>query len=229
MIKDNAKKIQDEIINICNQLGREPEDITLVGITKYVDADKVREVIDAGINHIGENRIPAAKVKFSVLNDCPLHFLKHMVGHLQTNKVKDAVALFDVIQSVDSVKLVQEIEKQAEKIDKNIKILLQVNTAFETQKHGFHPEEVLSVMDAMVGLKKVSVVGLMTMAPFTEDENIIRRCFRDLKDIYDKVSDKYKRLNEIKMEHLSMGMSGDYRVALEEGSNMLRIGSALFK
>ncbi len=227
MIKDNVIEIQSQISNICNQLGRNSQEITLVGITKYVQAGQVREVIDAGVTHIGENRVMDAKSKFAELSD--LKFTKHMVGHLQTNKVKLAVELFDLIHSVDSLKLACEIEKHAEKVDKKVNILLQVNTAFEEQKYGLGPDQVTGLIDEISRLKHIKVLGFMTMAPFVEEETIIRKCFADLRTIFDSAQKQYAGSEAIDIKYLSMGMTSDFPLALAEGANMLRIGRALYK
>lgn len=227
MIKDNVIDIQSQISSICNGLGRNPEEITLVGITKYVQADEVKEVVEAGVTDIGENRIMDAKTKFEALKD--LSFTKHMVGHLQTNKVKLAVELFDMIHSVDTLKLALEIEKQAAKIDKKVNILLQVNTAYEEQKYGLAPGQVDDLIEEILKLEHVKILGFMTMAPFVEDESIVRKCFADLKKIYDASQKKYAASDAIDIKYLSMGMTSDFPIALEEGANMVRIGRALYR
>jgi hypothetical protein len=227
MIKDNVAHIQGRISTICKRLGRDPKEITLVGITKYVNDAKIAELVDAGVAHIGENRVQDAQAKFVNLSD--LSFTKHMVGHLQTNKVKVAIDLFDLIHSVDSRKIAWEIEKQAAKKNKTVNVLLQVNTAFEEQKYGLAPDEVFPLMDEAAQLPHVRILGLMTMAPLVDNLEVVGSCFRDLQKLFEQAKERYAHVDTIEMKHLSMGMTSDFPMALEAGANMLRIGRALFK
>jgi pyridoxal phosphate enzyme (YggS family) len=152
-----------------------------------------------------------------------------MIGHLQTNKAKQAVQLFDLIQSVDSVRLADEIEKEAAKPAKTVDILIEVNTSGEEQKFGVHPDEVPILIKEISHCPHIRLLGLMTMAPLTEEKGRIRRCFRDLRELFDAVEEDFAASSNIQMKYLSMGMTSDYEIALEEGSNMVRIGRAIFK
>ena len=152
-----------------------------------------------------------------------------MIGHLQTNKVADALKIFDVIQSVDSLKLAQTIDKNAQKLDKKIDTLIQVNASGEKQKFGIAETETLTLMSGMAQLKNLNVLGLMTVGPLTDEAEIIRNCFRKLRELRDRVAREFSGVSNISMKFLSMGMSADYRIAIEEGANMVRIGSAIFK
>jgi len=227
MIQTNIQSIQEHIALVCNRLGKNPEDIIFVGVTKYADVEQIKEVLKTGITHIGENRVQEAKEKFVALENLG-HVTKHMIGHLQTNKVKDAVVLFDVIQSVDSFKVAQEIEKQAAKLEKTIDVLIEVNISGEEQKHGFIVKDVMADMEMTRSFSHMRIKGLMGMAPFVEDKDVIRNCFRQLKKLFEEAKEKFLDCSNIEMKYLSMGMTADYEMALEEGSNMVRIGRAMY-
>jgi len=228
MISDRLARIQAEITRICSQLQRNPDEITLVGVTKFAAPQAVVDAVRAGLKHIGENKLQSAREKFAQLEPAGLHVTKHMIGHLQTNKVKKALAVFDMIQSVDSLKLAREIEKEAAKISRAADILVQVNTSGEEQKFGLSPGEAVPLLREIEGLPHVAVKGLMTIAPLTSDEAVIRGAFARTREIFEDLKQQYSGHDRIKMKYLSMGMSNDYRIALEEGANMLRIGSAIF-
>lgn len=222
MIAENLQHVRSKIASVCAKAGRNPEEIILVGITKYAEADKIQEALAAGLTHIGENRVQEAERKYAqVATPC----MKHLVGHLQSNKVNAAIQFFDLIESVDRIKIARKIDKHAGYQNKTMDILVQVNTSGEEQKYGVAPEELWLLLEEIHSLKHLRLQGLMTIAPFTEEREIIRRCFRDLKNLFDEANEK---LNS-KMLYLSMGMSNDYDIALEEGANMLRIGRAIFQ
>lgn len=229
MIRDNVWQLKDQIAQICQRIGRRAEEITLVGVTKFAESVAIKEALDAGITHIGENRVQEGQRKFPELDQMGAKATKHLIGHLQTNKAKHAVELFDVIQSVDSLKLASEIQKQAEKINKPIDILIQVSTSGEEQKFGIGPAETMKLVDEIAKMKNISIKGLMTIAPLTEDKTVVRQCFKDLRLIRDAIQKHYPESDKVQMKYLSMGMSQDFEIALEEGANMLRIGSAIFK
>lgn len=229
MIKDNILRLKEDIALICRQLGRQPQEVVLVGVTKYASASGIEEALQSGLEHIAENKIQEAKQKFATVDFSKHSVTRHMIGHLQTNKVKDALKLFDMIQSVDSLRLAEEIDRQAQKINRPIDCLVQVNTSGEAQKSGIKSQELFGLLEGMAKLKFLRVLGLMAMAPNTKDEDMIRKCFRDLRELYRQAKEKWKGSSSIQMNFLSMGMSNDYAIALKEGSNMLRIGSAIFK
>ena len=227
MIQANIVHIKDDIASICHRLKKNFDEVTFIGVTKYVNAGQVKEVVNAGVTDIGENRVGDAKEKFELLGNS-VEITKHLIGHLQTNKVKEAVGLFDLIQSVDSLKVAKEIEKQAANINKVMDVLIEVNVSGEEQKYGFCPKDVMPAIEEIRSFKHVRVLGLMTMAPFVDDENIIRNCFRGLKSLFEEVKAGYSACSNIEMKYLSMGMTADYKIALEEGSNMVRIGRAIY-
>ncbi|MEI8012521.1 MAG: YggS family pyridoxal phosphate-dependent enzyme [Candidatus Omnitrophota bacterium] len=224
MIKQNVDTVLAKISAVCARAGRDPRAVTLIGVTKYSSADDVNLAIAAGLKDIAENRVQAAEEKFPRLTLAERAPVKHLIGHLQSNKVKDAVRLFDMIQSVDSLKLAAEIDKRAAAVGKRQDILVQVDIAREEQKFGVAEEDLEALLVYLDGCRNVRTRGLMAMAPLTGDNVVIRSVFRRLKALFERVS-----VGRPFMEHVSMGMSGDYEIAIEEGATMVRIGSAIFK
>ncbi len=227
MIQTNVKKVLSDLESACKIAGRRPQDVTLVGVTKYAPLEAIQEAIDAGLTHIAENRVQEAEKKFPPLLAQNPHVKSHIIGHLQTNKAKDAIKVCSLIQSVDSLKLANEIEKQAAKLNRTADILVQFNTAREEQKFGATPEEAYTLIEAISKLAHVNIKGLMCMAPYTDDQGIVRKTFADLRQIRDGVKQRFD--GKVSVDILSMGMSSDYKIAIEEGSTMIRVGSAIFK
>ncbi|MDO8580622.1 MAG: YggS family pyridoxal phosphate-dependent enzyme [Candidatus Omnitrophota bacterium] len=227
MIRDNLRAVEERISSVCKRLGRNPQEIVLIGVTKYADIAQIKEALQAGLTHIAENKVQQAQERLPALDGVIPSLTKHMIGHLQSNKAKQALQLFDLIHSVDSLKLAQEIDKQAQKLNKEAQILVQVNTSGEKSKSGAESAQAVSLVQQISVLPHVKALGLMTMAPLTEDQNIVRQAFRELKKIFDQIATM--SLSRVEMRYLSMGMSQDYEIALEEGANMIRIGSAIFK
>jgi pyridoxal phosphate enzyme (YggS family) len=222
-IKDNIEKIRGEIADVCVRVGRSPEEIELVGVTKFVPLDRIQEAVNAGLTTIGENRVQEAREKVHrITGDVSWH----MLGHLQRNKVKTAVSLFDAVQSVDSVDIAAEIDKRCSQAVKTIDVLVEVTTASEETKFGVDPSEALDLIAEVSEFKSIDVKGLMTIGTFTDDEREIRRCFRQLRELREKA--EALGLAGVGLRYLSMGMSADFTVAIEEGSNMVRIGTAIF-
>jgi hypothetical protein len=222
-IRENLERIKEKIRVKSELVGRDPREITLVAVTKTVEADRIEEAIVAGVNIIGESRVQEAKEKYEKVES---RVIWHLVGHLQRNKAKDAVKIFDLIHSVDSAELAKEIDKQAKKIGKIQKILVEANVSGEESKYGLNPEGVITFLQEVSGLPNIKVEGLMTMAPFYENPEDCRPCFRKLKELVEEV--KAKNIKNVEMTYLSIGMSNDFEVAIEEGSNMVRIGRAIF-
>ena len=221
-IQENWKKINDDIAEITDR------DVTVMAVTKKNSPEDIREIISAGAVCIGENRVDAARKKFiddGLYDEFPEIEL-HMIGHLQTRKVKDAVKIFDCIQSVESEKTVREIDKRCAALNKKIDVLIEVNVSGEIQKAGVSPSEVLQFSEYILHLENLNLKGLMTMAPFTDNESIIRSTFSGLRELRDILSEKF---GADFFQTLSMGMSDDYKIAVEEGSTMVRIGTALFE
>lgn len=228
MIKEKLESLRAAIAQICARCGRNPDEIILVGVTKFADADKIAEAVRCGLTDIGENKVQVAQGKFPLLGASLPGVRKHMIGHLQTNKVKPVLELFDMIQSVDSFRLAQEIDKQARKRGQRADVLIQVDCAGEEQKFGVPAEEALDLMEQMAGLEYVRMNGVMTVAPFVEDEVVIRSCFSAARVIRDRAAQRFAGAPQVSMKYLSMGMTHDYAFAIQEGANMLRVGTAIF-
>jgi pyridoxal phosphate enzyme (YggS family) len=202
---------------------RDPADVTLVAVTKTVPAAKVVEAIEAGVTAVGENRVQEAERKFAEI-DLPVE--KHLVGHLQTNKVRDALSLFDLIQSVDSVRLAREVSARADAAGVEAKVLVEVNTSGEGTKNGLPPDEAAGAVAQMAGLPGLRVMGLMTVGALVRDPEDVRPCFRRLRALRDEIEERV--IPGVSMTHLSMGMTNDFEVAIEEGATIVRIGRAIF-
>lgn len=221
MIAENLAVLRQKIEETCRRSVRNPAEVKLIAVSKYFGVDAIIEVKNCGLTDFGENRAQELTLKFEKLGDSVVW---HMIGTLQKNKVKYAVNAAELIHSVDSIELVEEINKRAEKISKVQKILLEVKTSEEETKSGLETEnEILSLVKRCSELKNIELKGLMTMAPLTEDANIIRKSFRDLRNLKDQINNKGYNLTE-----LSMGMTSDFEIAIEEGATMIRIGSAIF-
>lgn len=221
MIAENLAVLRQKIEETCRKSGRNPAEIKLIAVSKYFGVDAINEAKNCGLTDFGENRAQELTLKYEKLgNDVAWHF----IGTLQTNKVRYVVNSAELIHSVDSPELVEEINKRAEKIGKIQKILLEVKTSGEETKSGLETEtEILSLVKRCSELLNIELKGFMTMAPLTDDTNIIRKSFRDLRNLKDRINNKGFNLTE-----LSMGMTSDFEIAIEEGATMIRIGSAIF-
>jgi pyridoxal phosphate enzyme (YggS family) len=220
---ESIKQIRDRISTVLARTGRTEEEVTLVAVTKGVSPEYVVEAYKAGLRQFGENRIQEASSKIPEL---PKDITWHMIGHLQRNKTKEALKLFDIIESVDSERLAVEISRRAEALDVTADVLIQVNTAFEATKFGIEPSALPGLLDSIAGLEHIEVHGLMTIGPFTDDTDRIRRSFRLLRKLFEDTAQAGYR--NVEMRHLSMGMTDDFEIALEEGATILRIGRAIF-
>lgn len=222
-----AEKLCEVEKNIKNAMARRTVEkntpVQLIAVTKNHDIAAMREAIDAGATHIGENRIQEAKEKFTTLDR---KVIWHLIGHLQTNKAKQAVKMFDLIHSVDSEHLAREIAKEAGKIGKCQDILVQVNLAKEDSKSGIYKEDLLNLLNTIDELENVRLCGLMCIAPNYDDVEKCRPLFHEMYDIYSRVKEiKFKTAN---IKYLSMGMTHDYEIAVEEGANLVRVGTGIF-
>ena len=228
MIQDNVFKIKERITLACARFGRDPLGITIVAVSKTRTPEQIKEVVEAGVSDIGENRVQEALDKYCDLRitSYGLRIKWHLVGHLQTNKAKDAVKIFDLIHSVDSLRLAQEINKQAQKIGKIQEILLEVKTSKEPTKCGFEEEEIIEAVREISRLKNVCLRGLMTIAPIVDNPEQARPYFKVLRELRNKIYDL--RITDYELPILSMGMTDDFEVAIEEGATMVRIGRAIF-
>ena len=221
MLETNIKLIVDQINSKCRELGRDPSEITLVGVSKKKPIEIIQDAIKYGIKDLGENKAQELKYKAEIgLTNINWHF----VGHLQSNKAKDVVKYAKLIHSVDSLKLAREIDKRAKNINKVQNILLEVKTSGEESKYGLQSDKDLNELAEYCKFAgNLNLLGLMTMAPYTNDMELIRSSFKSLRNIFSKLNDKGFSLKE-----LSMGMTNDYNIALEEGATILRIGTAIF-
>ncbi len=222
-IKDNIMSIKQNIQKIKEESNRQ-EEVNLMAVTKTVDVDKVLEAIDAGVTDIGENKPQELARKYEVIGDKVRY---HLIGTLQTNKVKYIIDKAYMIHSLDRIALCEEIQKRAEKIDKVINCLVQVNISKEESKHGLEEEKVIDfVKQVSSNYKNIHIKGLMTMAPFIDNEKEIRKVFKGLKDLSLEI--KELNLPNVEMDTLSMGMSHDYKIAIEEGATIIRVGTSIF-
>ncbi|MGQ9844252.1 MAG: YggS family pyridoxal phosphate-dependent enzyme [Spirochaetota bacterium] len=220
-IIDNYNYIKNKIQSIAHSIGRNPYSIALIAVSKTFPPPIIQEAIDNGITLFGENRVQEAKEKIPKLHgNCTFH----LVGHLQSNKARDAVNLFECIHSIDKLSTAIEVDKEAKKINKIQNILIEVNTSGEPSKFGIEPEKTLELCQAILYLQNVKCMGFMTVGPLTEDRNRIRKAFKQLRLLKDEINQALG----ISLQELSMGMSGDFDIAIEEGATMVRIGTAIF-
>jgi pyridoxal phosphate enzyme (YggS family) len=222
-IKNNLEIINEKIKKVALKVNRNPEEIKLVAVTKTATIEQIKEAISAGVKIIGENKVQEAKEKYQILS---ADIEWHLVGHLQTNKVKYAIEIFDCIHSVDSIKLAKEIDKRSLQFGMITNVLVEVNVSGEETKYGIKPEEVKPFLKEISEFSRIRVRGLMTIAPITEDKEEVRPYFRKLRELFEKI--KSKNIKNVKMDYLSMGMTEDFEVAIEESANMIRIGRGIF-
>jgi hypothetical protein len=222
-LEENIKNIWSRIEKAAEKTGKSKEDIKLVAVTKTVEVERIKEAINRGIQIIGENRVQEAESKFDQITE---KVEKHLVGHLQTNKAKKAVELFDFIQSVDSQRIAQEISRRASQMDKVMEVLVEINTSGEQTKFGIDPDGALSFIKSISDLEGIKIKGLMTIGLFSDNPEHTRPCFKRLKAIFDQM--KSECIPNVEMKYLSMGMTSDFEVAIQEGSNMVRVGTGIF-
>lgn len=218
-VAENLIHIRQQIINACRKVNRAPDEVKLIAVTKYVSIERAQEALDAGILNLGENRDDGLLKKWNVLGDKPFW---HFIGTLQTRKVKNIIDKVEYIHSLDRISLAEEINKRA---IKKMKCLVQVNVSQEESKHGLALEEVIDFIKSLYPYENIIIEGLMTMAPYTDDEEQLRSCFRSLKELQEEI--KTLNLDYAPCTELSMGMSNDFEIAIEEGATMIRIGTAL--
>lgn len=221
MIAENLLRLRGKIEEACSKCGRDEAEIKLIAVSKYFGTNAILEAHNLGVKDFGENRAQELMLKYEKIGDSVVW---HFIGTLQKNKVKYAVKCAEYIHSIDSVDLLDEVDKRAEKLNKVQKVLLEVKTSEEETKSGVDTEyEIFNLMEHSRNLNNVMIIGLMTIAPLTNNQNLIRKSFRDLAELKNKINAKGFNLTE-----LSMGMTSDFEIAIEEGATMLRIGSAIF-
>ena len=223
MIAENLKAVTQRIARSCDKSGRPLDAVKLICVTKEASLSEIEEVLALGVKDIGENRVQDAFAKYKVIGG---RAVWHMIGHLQTNKVRDAVRISSLIHSVDSLRLAQAIDKEAKRRSKIQDILIQVNISGEESKFGISQDEVRTFFEKVALYPNISILGLMTIAPEVEDPEDARPCFRTLRELRDELQNN--QLSTINYE-LSMGMTNDFEVAIEEGSTIIRVGRAVFK
>jgi PLP dependent protein len=214
-IRANLEKVQQAVERACRRASRAPGDVLLIAVSKTVEIERITLAVEAGVKALGENRVQEAKDKIDALGR-PVPW--HLIGSLQTNKAKDAVHLFDWIHSVDREELARELDRRAHQAGRRAQVLVQVNVGEEPQKGGVRPPELKRLLDAVTGCRNLEVRGLMCIPPAAESAEASRPWFRRLRELRDAAG----------FEHCSMGMSGDFEVAIEEGATMVRVGTAIF-
>ena len=222
-IAENLSRIKERMAEAAMRSGRTPDSVKLVGVTKTVDVDRIKEAVSAGLQILGENYVQEARDKIKEVGG---EVSWHFVGRLQTNKAKYAVKLFDMIQTVDSFKLAKELDRRAQPLGRKIPIIIQVNLASEVSKGGVEPSECISLIKQISELANLQIRGLMTMPPFFDQPERARPYFVQLRELSQEIA--RTQLPRVEMNELSMGMSGDFETAIEEGATLIRVGTAIF-
>jgi PLP dependent protein len=220
-IAENLDRVREQIVSAAVKVGRSADEIDLVAITKTHPAEKVREAIEAGQSLFGESRVQEARVKVPEL---PSNLRWHFVGHLQKNKVRQALPLFEMIHSIDSLSLAQDVDRIAEEEGLYPRVLLEVNVAGEGSKFGFAPDQLREHLEALLALPRLTIEGLMCIPPIADESEVSRKYFVQLREIRDSLEREFG----LKLPQLSMGMTNDFSVAVEEGATLVRVGTAIF-
>ena len=220
-IAENLERVREQIAAAAAKIGRATGETELVAIAKTHPAEKVREAIEAGQTLFGESRVQEARAKIPEL---PSNLRWHFIGHLQKNKIRHALAMFEMIHSVDSLGLAQEVNRIAEEEGMHPRILLEVNVAGEGSKFGFAPDKLRVQMEEVLALPRLSILGLMTIPPLAEEAKVSRKYFVQLREVRDRLQTEFR----VDLAHLSMGMTQDYPIAVEEGATLVRVGTAIF-
>ena len=220
-VAENLERVREQIARAAAKSGRTTDDVELVAITKTHPADKVREAIEAGHTLFGESRIQEARAKIPEL---PSNLRWHFIGHLQKNKIRHALPLFEMIHSVDSLALAQDINRIAEEDGMHPRVLLEVNVAGEGSKFGFSPDKLSDQMEELLALPRLSILGLMTIPPLAEEAEASRKYFVQLREMRDRLQTEFR----VDLAQLSMGMTQDFPIAVEEGATLVRVGTAIF-
>jgi len=225
-IEANYRAVRERIAAACLRAGRESTEVTLVAVTKYAQLDWVRRLVELGAVELGENRPQQLAARAQQISDC-VHW--HLIGHLQRNKVRSILPLTTVIHSADSVKLLQSIDRVARELDMRPRVLIEINLSGEEAKHGFHVSDLMAGWETVLNLQCIQVRGLMTMAAYHPNPENARPAFSRLREIRNELQQLSQGNAGVQLEHLSMGMTGDFEVAIEEGATLVRIGSALWQ
>ncbi|HLR31607.1 MAG TPA: YggS family pyridoxal phosphate-dependent enzyme [Fodinibius sp.] len=225
LIQRNIQHVRDRITQACQRVGRDPQNIKLLLVTKTVEPERIREAVRYGLTQLGENRVQEArrKVKQMKGDAPPLNW--HFIGHLQSNKVNKVVRFASMVQSIDRMKIVRKMNRRLKKVDKRMDVLVQVNVSGEESKYGFHPDQTVDFIREASDYP-LNIRGLMTIGLFSKDWPKVRAGFRRLRELRDEVA--AKDIEGVAMDYLSMGMTNDFEIAIEEGANMIRVGRAVF-
>lgn len=224
MVQENVKTIRSRVASACRRAGRSPEDVTLIAVAKTFSAEMVREAVRAGVTDIGENYVQELLPKREALAGEPIRW--HFIGHLQSNKVRALVPFVEMIHAVDRLSLAEEINRRAAAVGRVLELLVEVNTTGEQSKFGVRPEQTAALVRSLAGFDHLRIAGLMTIGPFLPDPEGSRPMFRTLRLLREEIASSGQA--NATMHHLSMGMTGDFEVAIEEGATLLRIGTAIF-
>ena len=222
-IKENLLRILEEVQIACQRVGRSPEEVRILGAAKKQPIEKIREAYEAGLRLIGENYVQEAQKKREFLKDLDLTW--HLIGPLQTNKAKYAARLFDLVETIERPAIAQELAKRAQKVGRRLPVFIEVNVGGEETKAGVAPEDLEALAELVLSLESLELRGLMTIPPYREDPEEVRPFFAKLRKLLERLKDKFP---EAPLKELSMGMSHDFQVAVEEGATIIRIGTALF-
>ncbi len=222
-LEENYEMVKIRINEACSKCNRDPRDIKIVAVTKYVDSKLTKEILDIGLEHIGENRVQNALEKYQKLHG---EGIWHLIGQLQSKKVNKVIGKFNYIHSLDRLSLAEQIDKRAKQENYIVNCFIQVNISGEETKAGVEPSDLIDFINKLYVYKNIHIVGLMTMAPFEKDKELTRPIFRKLRELKDQINEL--GLIEYPMKELSMGMSNDFDIAIEEGATFIRIGSILF-
>lgn len=222
-LRRNIDNLKKEIDATCKKIGRDSRDITIIAATKYASAGQVKSVYNLGIRNFGENRADQLEEKYNAVKGDPVW---HFIGHLQSRKIKIVVPLVEFIHSIDNISTLSKVNDEATKLNKVQRLLVEVNISGEQSKYGMNPDDLHDFIKKSLNFKNIRLVGLMTVAPLTDNFEYVREIFRRLRILRDKSNKDFKNIS---LRELSMGMSNDYRVAIEEGATMIRIGSIIFK
>jgi pyridoxal phosphate enzyme (YggS family) len=223
-VAENVERVQERIHRACRQSGRDVKDIRLIAVSKTKPAEAVRQAYAAGLREFGENRVQEAAAKHQQLED--LDIVWHLIGHLQSNKAKQAVRIFDWVHSVDSLHLAEKIDREATALGRNMPVLIEVHLGEETSKFGVEEDDLVRMAEAIAALPSLELRGLMTLPPFFDDPEKVRPFFRRLRELAERID--ARNLPGVQMRDLSMGMSHDFEIAIEESATIIRVGTAIF-
>lgn len=226
LIQHNIQQVRKRVAQASRRAGRNPEDVQIILATKTVDLNRILKAVDLGYTVVGENRVQEAEAKIDQLGEKASALQWHFIGHLQSNKVNNVVRFASMIQSIDRMKIVRKLNRRLKKIDKTMDVLIQVNTSGEDSKYGIDPSRTMEFIKKAGEYERLNIRGLMTIGLFSDNWPKVRKGFRQLRELRDAIT--AERIKGVQMEHLSMGMTNDFELAIEEGATMIRVGRAIF-